>query len=128
MIKNQRGLTGVDVTIAIVAVMIFTSIILSLMFNVKVENTKIKMKALANVYLTKTMENVGIANYDDVTTNNVNLFPDMAEPYQGTITVEKYSDIETNKKDMVKIVSVKLSYTIGQKTYEETVQRLKVKE
>ena len=128
--KREKGLAGVDVSIAIVAVVIFTSIILSLMYNVRVENRKITMKTLATLYLVETLENVGIANYDDVTEANADkLLPSsMPEDYSGAVTVQEYSEEETEKDNLIKTVSVTISYKLGANTYEETIQRLKIKE
>lgn len=129
MLKNKNGLAAVDICIALIAIIIFSSIILSLMYNVKLENLKIKAKVKANIYLTEILENIGIAKYDDVTSENLNLFPnDMSDAYTAKIEVSKLSDEDSNKEDVIKKVKVIVSYEIGNKTYEESMERLKVKE
>lgn len=130
MLKSKKGFTGVDVSISIIAIIIFTSTILSLMYNVKVENAKIEGKILANIYLTETLENIGIADYDDVTTNNSKLFPkEMSDSFSINVDVSKVSDEDNTKtEDLIKKVNVKISYKFGKKTYEENMQRLKIKE
>lgn len=129
MLKNKNGLAAVDICIALIAIIIFSSIILSLMYNVKLENLKIKAKVKSNIYLTEILENIGIAKYDDVTSENLNLFPDdMSDAYAAKIEVSKLSDEDSNKEDVIKKVKVIVSYEIGNKTYEESMERLKVKE
>lgn len=126
--KREKGLTGVDISIAVIAIMLFTGIILSLMYNVRLENIKIKAKTMANIYLTETMENIGIVSYEEVAESNQELLPEINNFFKETIEVTKISKEDLAEQDIVKKVKVKVSYTIGNKTYEETMQRLKVKE
>lgn len=129
MLKSKRGITGVDAIIAIIAIMIFTSTILALMYNVKMENLKIKAKALASVYMTEILENIGITEYDEVTSENTDLIPQMPEALNAKINVSKIIEEDTTKtEDILKKVTVTISYKIGNKTYQETTQRLKTKE
>lgn len=129
MLKSKRGITGVDAIIAIIAIMIFTSTILALMYNVKMENLKIKAKALASVYMTEILENIGITEYDEVTSENIELIPQMPEALNAKINVSKIIEEDNTKtEDILKKVTVTISYKIGNKTYQETTQRLKTKE
>lgn len=130
MIKESKGITAVDVSIAVVAIIIFTSIIVSMMANVKLENTNIRRKAIATIYLTEILENVGIAAYDNVKENNAQLIPsNMPDVYDAQISVEKLKDSDaTKEQDLIKKVTVSISYHVGNKEYTETIQRLKVKE
>ena len=63
MIKDNKGFTQTDIVISIIAVMLFTTIILSVMINVKNSNAKLKAKSIANIYMTEILENIGIAQY-----------------------------------------------------------------
>lgn len=131
MLKNNKGFTGTDIAISIIAIIIFTSTILALMYNVKIENLKIKAKLVANIYLTEALENVGIAKYDEVSVENIeNLVPQVSDAYQSHIEISKVSEEENTDKteDIIKKVTVKISYKIGNKTYEESAERLKIKE
>ena len=127
MLKNKKGFTGIDISIAVTAIIIFTSIILALMYNVKMENLKMQRKLLANIYLTETLENVGIAKYDDVTSENTNLIPDTPELFNIKTNVTKVSDEDVSKEDVIKKVTVTVSYKVGDKTYENVAERLKIK-
>lgn len=130
MVKNNRGFTQADIVIAVVAIIVFTSVILALMYNVKLENTKLKGKILASIYLTETLENVGIADYDSVTEENKEqLTPEMTDVFDSKVSVSKIIDEDTTKtEDIIKKVKVTITYKIGNKIYEESAQRLKVKE
>ena len=132
MLKKESGFTGTDIIIAIVMVVLFTSIILSLMYNIKYQNLKQVYKLASNIYLTETLENIGIADYDDVVNMNSNdeteLIPEIPDIFTERIDVVNISDIDSTKSDLIKKVTVTISYKIGNKTYEEVAQRLKIKE
>lgn len=130
MIKNSKGFTQTDIVVAVVAIIFFTTLIVALMTNVKVQSAKLKGKLLANIYLTEALENVGILQYDYVTEENKNLiFPKMTDVFTPQLSISKLTDEDNTKdEDVIKKVEVKITYQIGNKTYEETAQRLKVKE
>ena len=130
MIKNSKGFTQTDIVVAVVAIIFFTTLIVALMTNVKVQSTKLKGKLLANIYLTEALENVGILQYDYVTEENKDLiFPKMTDVFTSQLSISKLTDEDNTKdEDVIKKVEVKITYQIGNKTYEETAQRLKVKE
>ena len=129
MIKDNKGFTQTDIVISIIAVMLFTTIILSVMINVKNSNAKLKAKSIANIYMTEILENIGIAQYEDVTEENKSKFiPEMTKAFETQINVTKVSDEDSKKEDEIKKVEVKITYKIGKKTYEENAKRLKVKE
>ena len=83
MLKSEKGLTGIDIVLAIIIVMLFTSIILSLMYNIKQQNLKQIYAMASNIYITETLENIGIADYEDVvatTSENISeLIPELPE-------------------------------------------------
>ena len=130
MIKNSKGFTQTDIVVAVVAIIFFTTLIVALMTNVKVQSTKLKGKLLANIYLTEALENVGILQYDYVTEENKNLiFPKMTDVFTPQLSISKLTDEDNTKdEDVIKKVEVKITYQIGNKTYEETAKRLKAKE
>lgn len=133
MLKEKKGLTGIDIVLTVIIVILFTSIILSLMYNVKQQNLKQVYKQASNIYLTETLENIGIADYEDIiettSENNSELIPDLPSMFYEKIEVESIKNEENpNKEDIIKKVTVTISYTIGNKTYETVAQRLKIKE
>lgn len=127
MLKNKKGFTGIDISISIIAIIIFTSTILGLMYNVKMENLKMQSKLLANIYLTEALENIAIAEYDDVTSENSSIILDMPDAFNIKMDVTKISDEDGVKEDIIKRVNVTISYKIGDKIYEESAERLKIR-
>ena len=138
MKKNNNGFVGVDMTIAVFAIIIFSTLIVSLMFNTFLENLKIKKEALATIYLTETLENVGIVNYDDITQENIdsgviNLIPPDIESYNYTMKIEVLTDSLSlsdaqKQTGIVKKVKATISYIIGNKNYQYIMERAKIKE
>ena len=123
MFKTKHGFTGIDILLAIVVIILFTTVIASLMYNIKYENLKIKNKLISNIYLIETLENIGIASYDSITSDNLSVFPeDMPNSLQKSIEVT-----ETHK-DIIKKVKVTISYNIEDRTYENILERLKIKD
>ncbi len=129
MFKSNKGFTGIDIVLSIIIVITFTSIIVSLMYSVKMENYRIKAMAISNIYLVETLENIGIANYDEIKSDNTDLFPkEMSTEFEKKIEVTSISDEDTSKEDIIKKVKVTIAYKIGNKNFEETAERLKAKE
>ena len=126
MKKNQNGFVGVDMAITIIAIVTFSTLIISLMYNNFLENAKLKKEALAMVYITETFENVGMAQFDEVTQESIdNLLPEDAKKYY---TVNSSVNLLENDEQIIKKISVTLSYDVGNKTYNVTMDRLKAKE
>lgn len=129
MLKSNKGFTGVEIVLSVIIVTIFTSIILSLMYNIKTENYKIKSKIITNIYLIETLENIGISSYDDIISENLELFPEgMSEAYSKQLEVTEVYAEDDSKENIIKKIKVTISYKIGNKTYEQSAERLKVNE
>ena len=75
-------------------------------------------------------ENIGIASYNEITQENIlNLLPkEVMDKYNVVVQViDPVLDI-TDKKDIMKNVTVTLSYNVNGVEYSCTMQRIKVKE
>lgn len=129
MLKKEKAFTGVDILLAVVVIIVFTTVIASLMYNIQAENLKIKNKLIANIYLIETLENIAITSYENVTSKNLSLFPeDMPDNFNKNIEVVEVYLNDADKQNIIKKVKVSISYKMQNKTYEETVERLKIKE
>lgn len=136
--KRENGIAGVDVILAVIAVSIFSALIVGLMYNNAVENAKLKKETLAMIYITEIFENVGMESFDnlnigtytynDSTTDNIkNLFPlDMVGDYEIELKIEDVSN-EDNYK-ILKKISVTLTYKVNGKEYKCSMERMKIKE
>lgn len=127
-IKKDNGFTVVDVIIAVIAIMIFSTLIYSLMYTYVLENVKLKKETLAMIYMTEIFENIGIARYTDVTQENIyNLVPEhVTDSYNVEFTVEDIA----GSKDIIKKIQIKLTYSVGtegnKKQYTCSMERMKI--
>lgn len=127
--KKHNALAGIDIVIAVVAIIIFSTLILSLITTNASENIKIAKETIAMIYMTEIFENVGIAEFDNVTEENKDsLVPQGVNgDYDVIINVV---DINSNddKTGIMKKIELTLKYKIGDKTYECSMERLKARE
>ena len=142
--KKDKGIAGVDIVIAVVALMLFSTLILSLIYNNVAENVKLKKETLAMIYITEIFENVGIESYEnlengtyenigennDIDNINIkNLIPeDAKKQYRVDLLItDELEDVETTE-DIIKKIVVTLTYGINNKNYTCSMERMKIKE
>lgn len=134
-IKREDGFTGIDISIAVIVIFIFTTIIAILSYQYNSSAKEIQKKSEATqiaiteiekiknanftqyegVYKTSTVDNAGNSLQEQAVTGK--------QGYYRTILVEDYTDIEGNEnkvKDVVKRITVKISYKF--KNAEQTVE------
>lgn len=136
--KKNNGFVGLDMVIAILAIITFSTFLISLMYNNFLENLKLKKEALATIYLTEALENVGIINFDVLTQENIdngaiNVVPSEIENYNYTMKIDVLTDdlslSDAQKQTgIVKKVKATISYTAGNKNYQYIMERAKIKE
>lgn len=134
-INKEDGFTGIDISIAVIILFIFTSIIATLSFQYNTSAKEIQRRSEAIEIAINEIEKIkndGFDKYEGIyktsTTDKEgnNLENQVIEGKQGfykTILIEDYTDIEGNEdkiKDIVKRVTVKISYKF--KAEEQNVQ------
>ena len=134
-LKNNKGYVAIDMAVAIIGIIVFSGLIISLMYSNFLENAKTKKETIAVIYLTELMENIGIATYEEVTQENIeNLKPtDLTkEPdkdiYEVNIQIGHPVDEKEEPVEFIKTITAQISYTVGNKTYSNTLERIKIKE
>lgn len=122
--KNKNGFVSVDMAVAIVSVMLFSVLIISLISSNTFGNVKIKKDTLAMLYLTETFENIGIADYQEVTEENISKFiPADLNDYTIEIAIENIG-----VEDILKKIVGTINYKINNKEYRLSMERVKGKE
>ena len=128
-LKNNKGYVAIDMAVAIIGIIVFSGLIISLMYSNFLENAKTKKETIAVIYLTELMENIGIATYEKVTQENIeNLKPtDLTkEPdkdiYEVNIQIGHPVDEKEEPVEFIKTITAQISYTVGNKTYSNTLQ------
>lgn len=129
--REKKAIVLMDILIAIVAVMIFSTLIISMISNNIVENVKLKKDTLAMIYITEIFENIAIEDYDNVIQANVEQFiPEQANiNYNVQISIVNGTfNSSTPYEDIMKKVKVTLTYEVGGKNYICSMERIKIKE
>ena len=135
--KDEKGFVTADVVVSMIAIVIFSVLIFSLMYNNFLENSKVKKDALANLYLCETLEKIGIAKFDDLTQENMsngtlNLIPFDLEENAYHMELDLIEDLnlseEHQKDQIIKKIRATISYTIGNKNYSKSKERIKARD
>lgn len=141
-IKNNKGVAGVDIVIAIIAITIFSTLIISMIYSNVTENVKLKKENVAMIAITEIFEKVGIENYSNLengTYNDIgnndysevieNLIPQYAiDNFKVDLGITNQLEDVSNTEDIIKKIQITLTYEVGNKTYNCSMQRMKVKE
>ena len=123
-IKGNRGFTTADIVVAIVVMMIFVGMIATLFYNFYLSTTAKNRNAMATNYIVDVIEEIKAMNYDEVQkdtqdSNSINNLIQQLEatkqiPKEYIITgeIQKYNETEgnTDKKDLVKILTIRVEY------------------
>lgn len=141
-VRNNKGVAGVDIVIAIIAITIFSTLIISMIYSNVTENVKLKKENLAMIAITEIFEKVGIENYsnlengtyNDIGNNNYsevieNLVPQYAiDNFKVDLIITDQLEDVNNMENIIKKIKITLTYEVGNKTYNCSMQRMKVKE
>ena len=128
-IKSNKGFTIQDLLVACLIIIIFVGIISSLMYTAYKINIKTKLMCQMTVYAVKILENIDKISYEEVQTKTANEYKDeFSIPNGFNVEIEISDYANNNINDVIKIVNLKLSYTLGNETEEFEVTRLKIKE
>ena len=129
--NNEKGLSGVDIVIAMGLIVIFIPLITTLFINIYMNWMTTKRNTMANAYATQIIEHVEAEYYDDVTQEEVENFKtslDMPSGYNTEITIETYTKEGEQTEDLIKTITVSITYKVGKNTENVTMRSLKTKE
>ena len=137
-LKKQKGFTTVDMTIAMLVIIIFVSIVASVSYSVYSTSTEATRTAAALNYAVDIFECIWALDFDNVTINRIqSRLPDLnmtIEANSNGVTkgkIKKGYDytltIEDPKGDgYVKLITLEIEYKVSAKnTQKMTLQRLK---
>ena len=120
-LKSEKGITQIDITVAIILIALFIAIIASLMTNINSNSNSIQRKAEATNYAINEIENLKAADFDTIDSlageENIG-----NTGYYKKVTITDYADLEENQGNdtiisgLVKKVTVEISYKDGNTT------------
>lgn len=127
---NNKGITGVDITIAIIIIITFTGVIASLMFSIYNTSLNIQKGANADAYATMILEKVDEKSYDEVDENFIQMLKDdkeieISDDYITELTIEPYTDYQY---ELIKKVNLIIKYTVNKEEKKLNITKLKIKE
>jgi len=115
-IRNNKGFTGVDVSVSVIVLLIFVALITSVFYNFSVKTKNVDRNSEATYIAVQVIEAVKARNFADVAIGNYNSVAgvDIPTGYTVDIKVEDYHDINQDAEEgLMKIVKVTVSYTVG---------------
>lgn len=147
-IKKEKGITGIDISISILIITVFTGIIVALFYNIYITAFSIQKADEATNIAINVIEYAQKLEYDQLldgpssdTENSVGSLmrlyindedntPDMKIPngYSCRTTVSQYINPEDPGENVVKIIDIEVSYKVGKKTETFDIKAFKIKE
>lgn len=149
--ENEKGITGIDLTIAVILIMMLLSVILALFYNNYLNSQATKRNAEANTFVTNLFTYAETLDYAEVTETTLRTYINsefgkynvVAQENEGDtennlnnhsysmyVTVTNYKDMPENQgkdlQDYIKLIQVKVSYNVGNKIDSEEFSTLKV--
>lgn len=135
LVKEEKGLTGVDIAISIVVMTIFIAMIANLIANINLNTQDIKRKATATSYAIQEIEKVKAQGYiDDYNSKGIDSEDVLKDEdiysnsefsgYHKKVTIKDYVLVTNNKnkkQDVVKEIMVEISYKLGGKDKKVTI-------
>lgn len=139
-LKKQRGFTTIDITVAMIVIIIFVSIVASISYSIYSSSTEATRTANALNYAVDIFECIGQLDFDNVTANriqsrlpeiNMTIGTKSGDTTTGTLGKGKGYEytltIEDPKGDgYVKLITLEIKYKVSAKnTQSMTLQRVK---
>lgn len=124
--KRNKGITGIDIVIAVMIIIIFTGLISTFMYNLYRINLETLKNANANAYATIILEKVDEKAFEEVTDDFVDeLIHNNELKIDSAYTVEFSQKTEN---DLIKKVDLKIKYTVENSNKSIEISKLKIKE
>ena len=131
-IKSNKAMTMADIMIAVFILTMFVGVIGSLYYQIVLNSNLVRMNAFAVYYSIEIAENIDKIAYEQVTDAlNATVKSDYAIPddYEVEIQVNPYQKEDaTQEEDIIKIVTIKVTYRCLDETRDYEIKKLKVKE
>lgn len=124
--KRNKGITGIDIVIAVMIIIIFTGLISTFMYNLYRINLETLKNANANAYATIILEKVDEKAFEEVTDDFVDKLI-----HNNELKIDSAYTVEFSQKtenDLIKKVDLKIKYTVENSNKSIEISKLKIKE
>lgn len=132
-IKSEEGITGIDLTTALIIFIIGSVSVLNLYYQIYTLTVKTKIESTIIGYMTEICEEIDLRNYEDVDTpqdiqSNVIDKAKVPEQYKIKTTVDKYNEDNSEAEDIVERINFLIEYKVGNSNNSYTISKIKVRE
>lgn len=130
-IKAEKGFTLQDLVIACLIITLFVGTIGSMMYLVYKTNVKADLTAQMCIYAVQILEDIDKISYEEAQTMTGSAYKEkfsIPSGFNVQLQFSDYGEGVENIQDVMKIVNLRISYTILGEEEEFSVQRLKIKE
>lgn len=121
LIKNQKGFTIAELSIAILIMIIFVGMISTIFMNIYVSFTESKRYSAAMMYATQMAEKIDKLSFEEVTEENL-LDTANEKGY------EIQTLVETNTENTIKTVHITINYYVGSNLKNVELKKTKVRD
>lgn len=122
---DNKGITGIDLTVSLVVLAIFSGVITSLMSNIYKNSIEIQKSANAMAYATIILEKVDEKPFEQIDNNFITTLGneiEISNEYNVSLSTEVI------EQELLKKVALKISYKINEEIKSITINKLKIKE
>lgn len=130
-LKGNKGVTITDIVVAMIVLSLFVGLIGNLYYQIALQNSIIQSNAVVAYYAVKIAEGIDKMSYENVTnelSNTVKQTYEIPDGINITISVEKQSETDPSKEDIIKTVTIRAEYTCFEQTRSYEMKKLKIKE
>lgn len=141
--KKEKGVTGIDITIAVTLIAIFIALIAILTSNIQKKSEDIQKNSDATMYAVQIIEEIKTKGFEILPKKGTHTIEGYEPgyildsngketPYYQEVTVQDYTELSEENKDKVpeilKQVTVKIRYKLGSEEKEVTLSTIISKE
>ena len=110
-IKNEKGITNIDITITVIIITLFIGIIAVLLSNINSNSKSIERRSEATNYAINEIETLKAQNFEDLQDGETEEDVKENSSYHKKVIITNYANLEGNEDDvegLVKKVTVQI--------------------
>lgn len=136
LVKKENGFTGIDIAISIIVTTIFIAVIGNLIVNINLNSKDIERKTVATAYAVQEIEQIKTQKIDEyvdkgIEEEYITIEKDIEQGYHEKVIVKDYVLIKqdnTKEKNLIKEVTVEISYKLANKEKKVSISTYIAKE
>ena len=132
--KSEKGITGIDIVISIIIVIIFTGLIANMMYKTYKESIEVQKVANADAYATIIIEKIDEKPFETIDNNFLTTYKDEIDINSGYTAKVEVANNDDSSEEFAKYkidneyLFKKVTVTISYDNNEISINKLKVRE